>query len=180
MSATKIYTIGHTNHSIDEFTARLGQHGIEALVDIRRFPASSRLPHFNKPDLAKALAKHDIEYVWLESLGGHRQEALPDSPNFGLKEESFRNYADHMLTESFRAGADQLLEMAKNKTTAIMCAEKSFQDCHRQLTSDFLVANGGIVQHILADGTLEPHKLHELAKLEENKVTYPERHPLFD
>lgn len=180
MNQTMIFTIGHSNHSIDEFIALLKQHGIEVLVDIRRFPSSRRLPHYNRPSLAKALEEYGIEYQWLECLGGHRKGGLPDSPNFGLKDESFRNYADHMLGEEFRVGADQLLGIAENKRVTIMCAEKSFHDCHRKLTSDFLVASGAVVQHILADGTLELHKLTELARVEDRNVTYPERHPLFD
>lgn len=180
MSGTNIFSIGHSNHSIDQFVALLKQHRIETLVDIWRFPSSRRLPHFNRPKLAKALGEHGIEYRWLESLGGHRKEGLADSPNFGLKDESFRNYADHMLGDEFRVGADQLLELAKNKRVAIMCAEKSFHDCHRKLTSDFLVANGVSVQHILADGTLERHKLSDGSKVEGGTVTYPESYPLFD
>ena len=180
MSGTNIFTIGHSNHSIDKFIALLKRHSIEVLVDIRRFPSSRRLPHFNRPSLAEALEKHGIGYSWLECLGGHRREGLPDSPNSGLKDEPLRNYADYMLGNQFRAGADQLLEMAKNKRTAIMCAEKSFHDCHRKLTSDFLVASGAEVQHILADGSLEQHKISDCAKVRDSQVTYPERHPLFD
>jgi uncharacterized protein (DUF488 family) len=130
--------------------------------------------------LAKALDECGIEYHWLESLGGHRKEGLADSPNFGIKDEAFRNYADHMLGDEFRVGADRLLEIAENRRVAIMCAEKSHHDCHRTLTSDFLVAVGAVVQHILADGTLEPHKLSDLAKVQDASVTYPEVLPLFD
>ena len=180
MDPITIYTIGHSNHSIDQFIALLTQHGIEVLVDVRRIPSSRRLPHFNRPNLSDGLGQHGIEYVWLECLGGHRKDGLPDSPNFGLKNESFRNYADHMLGEEFRVGADQLLGIADNRLVAIMCSEKSFHDCHRKLTSDFLLASGAVVQHILADGTLEQHKLSDLAKVQDGQVTYPENHPLFD
>ena len=180
MSGMDIYTIGHSNHAVDQFIDLLKRHGIDALVDVRRFPSSRRLPHFNRPELAKALGEHGIEYHWLESLGGHRKEGLPDSPNFGIKEKAFRNYADHMLGDEFREGTDQLLEIAENRRVATMCAEKSFHDCHRKLTSDFLVANGVTVQHILAVGTLEPHNLSDLAKVQNGSVTYPESHPLFD
>ena len=121
-----------------------------------------------------------IEYNWLEALGGHRIEGLADSPNFGIKEEAFRNYADDMLGDEFRHGADRLLEIAKNMRVAMMCAESSFHQCHRKLLSDFLLAGGAIVQHILADGKLESHKLSELAQVEDRNLTYPERHPLFD
>ncbi len=180
MNQPEIYTIGHSNHAIEQFIALLERHGIEALVDVRRFPSSRRLPHFNRPDLAEALGEEGIDYHWLESLGGHRNEGLADSPNFGIRESTFRNYADHMLSDEFRDGIDRLLAIANTKRTAIMCAEKSFHDCHRKLTSDSLVAGGALVQHILADGTLEPHKLSEGTRLGDGKVTYPESHPLFD
>lgn len=180
MNHTEIYTIGHSNHAIDQFVTLLEQHEIKALVDVRRFPSSRRLPHFNRPSLAEALGEHGIEYRWLESLGGHRKEGLADSPNFGIKDESFRNYADHMLGDEFREGADRLLAITITKRTAIMCAEKSYYDCHRKLTSDFLVANSITVQHILPDGKLESHKLSEGAKIGDGSVTFPESLPLFD
>ena len=180
MNQPEIYTIGHSNHAIEQFIALLERHGIEALVDVRRFPSSRRLPHFNRHDLAEALGEQGIDYHWLESLGGHRKEGLGDSPNLGMRDEFFRNYADHMIGDEFRQGAAQLLEIAENRRVAIMCAEKSFHDCHRKLTSDFLVASGADVQHILADGSLEQHKLSELAMVQGGNVTYPERHPLFD
>ena len=87
MSGMDIYTIGHSNHAIGQFIELLKQHDIEALVDVRRFPSSRRLPHFNRPELATALQEHGIEYLWLKSLGGHRKEGLPESPNFGIKDE---------------------------------------------------------------------------------------------
>ena len=180
MNQFEIYTIGHSNHAMDHFIALLKQHEIEALADVRRFPSSRRLPHFNRPNLAGALEEHGIEYHWLELLGGHRAEGLAESPNFGIKDASFRNYADHMLGDEFRQGADQLLEIAENRRVAIMCAEKSFHECHRKLTSDFLVAGGAVVQHILADGKLESHNLSDGAKERDGSVTYPESHPLFD
>jgi uncharacterized protein (DUF488 family) len=180
MNRVEIYTFGHSNHAMDQFIALLKDYGIEALVDVRRFPSSRRLPHFNRPNLAGALEEHGIEYHWLESLGGHRKEGLADSPNFGIRDQSFRNYADHMLGNKFRDGVDRLLALANTKRTVIMCAEKSFHDCHRKLTSDYLVASGVTVQHILPNGELAEHMLSEGAKVQDGKVTYPESHPLFD
>ncbi len=130
--------------------------------------------------MAEALAEHGIEYRWLESLGGHRKEELDESPNFGIRDESFRNYADYMLGDEFRQGAGRLLEIAGMKRVAMMCAESSFHRCHRKLLSDFLLANGVSVQHILPNGDLEPHTLSDGARIKDGKVTYPESHPLFD
>ncbi len=180
MNQIEIYTIGHSNHAIDQFVALLKQREIEALVDVRRFPSSRRLPHFNRLNMAATLEQHGIEYHWLESLGGHRKEGLGGSPNLGIRDEAFRNYADHMLGDEFRDGADRLLAIAETKQTAIMCAEKSFHECHRKLTSDFLFVNGISVQHILATGEVEPHQLSAGATASGGNVTYPESHPLFD
>src|SRR5262249_32551486 len=99
-----IFTIGHSNLSQERFLELLAQHQIEALVDIRRFPASRKFPHFNQQSLAAALQEAGIEYHWLEGLGGRRprQDGGGASPNEGLENAGFRNYADYMLTEEFR------------------------------------------------------------------------------
>src|SRR5207248_1894441 len=98
-----LFTIGHSTHPLDQFLALLRQHEIEALVDIRRFPSSRKWPHFNRENLAEAMEKSGIEYHWLEALGGRRQKQKngSPSPNLGLQNEGFRNYADYMLTEEF-------------------------------------------------------------------------------
>src|SRR5437870_3047811 len=96
-STMTIFTIGHSTHSLDRFLALLAQHGIEMLVDVRRFPGSRKFPHFNQAPLAAALQEAGIEYHWLEDLGGRRGRQKKDgslSANLGLRNESFRNYAD--------------------------------------------------------------------------------------
>ncbi len=88
---------------MDRFLDLLQQHEIEALVDIRRFPGSRKHPHFCRENLAVCLQQEDIEYQWLEALGGrrHRNKTDPPSPNPGLRDQSFRNYADYMATDGF-------------------------------------------------------------------------------
>jgi uncharacterized protein (DUF488 family) len=174
-----IVTIGHSNHPLDRFLALLAQHEVEALVDIRRFPGSRKHPHFHRDSLASALPKAGVEYRWLEALGGRRQEPREESPNLGLENKSFRNYADYMLTDEFREGIEKLLGVARRKRTAIMCAEGLFWQCHRRLVSDFLVANGVTVQHIMPTGDLRPHSLTRGAVLEGGHVTYPGEKSLF-
>ena len=142
-------------------------------MDIRRFPGSRKHPHFNRDNLAAALSKSGVEYHWLEALGGCRHKQRDDSPNLGLENRGFRNYADYMLTDEFREGVEKLLEIARQKRTAIMCAEDLFWQCHRRLVSDFLVANGVTVQHIMPSGELRPHTLTEAAKVEGSGVSYP-------
>ncbi len=158
MQNAHVFTIGHSNHSGDNFFERLRQHGIAALVDIRRFPSSRAFPHFNRDELSTALQANDIEYRWLQELGGRQPKRKHfDSPNWGLRNDSFRNYADYMLTDQFRAGMNALSEIARAKRTAIMCAESVFWRCHRRLVSDFVLASGGTVQHIFPNGEVKPH-----------------------
>ena len=174
-----VLTIGHSNHPLDRFLALLARHGVEALVDIRRFPGSRKHPHFNRENLAAALPQSGVDYHWLEALGGRRHQQRDESPNVGLENEGFQNYADYMLTSDFREGVEKLLEVARRKRTAIMCAEGLFWQCHRRLVSDFLVASGVTVQHIMPKGEVRPHKLANGAVIEGEQVTYPGEKSLF-
>jgi len=174
-----VFTIGHSNHPLDRFLALLAQHQIEALVDIRRFPGSRKHPHFQRDNLAPALQNAGMEYRWLEALGGRRHKQREESPNLGLENRGFRNYADYMLTDEFRQGVVKLLELARQRRTAIMCAEGLFWQCHRRLVSDFLVANGLTVEHIMPAGQLRPHQLTRGAVIDNGHVTYPGEKSLF-
>src|SRR5262245_54636271 len=171
----QLFSIGHSNLSLDRFLGLLAVHGIEALVDIRRFPSSQKFPHFDRENLAAALHAVGIEYHWLEALGGRRQKKQNGaaSPNEGLENESFRYYADYMLTAEFRQAINKLLEIAQHKRTAIMCAESVYWRCHRRLVSDFLLANQAAVQHVFPSGEVRPHLPTPGAKLDGGHVTYP-------
>jgi uncharacterized protein (DUF488 family) len=170
----QLFTIGHSTHPLNRFLALLAPHGIEVLADIRRFPGSRKFPHFNQDNLALALQEAGIEYLWIETLGGRRRKKTNGSSNnLGLRNESFRNYADYMLTEEFREGVKQLLAVATEKPTAFMCSESVFWRCHRRLVSDFLLAKGITVQHIMPSGELRPHTLTEGARVEAGELTYP-------
>jgi uncharacterized protein (DUF488 family) len=167
-----LYTIGHSTRTLDELVSALKAHGIETLVDIRAFPRSRRLPHFNQESLEIELPKRGIRYVWMKALGGYRKSTRKDSPNIGLRNASFRNYADYMLTEEFEQAMDELLKIAENSRTAYMCAEGVYFHCHRMLVSDWLVAHGHEVLHIDAEGPVRPHKLTAEARLVDGKVVY--------
>ena len=170
----QIFSIGHSTHALDRFLALLGQHGIEVLVDIRRFPGSRRFPHFNRESFAAALPEAGVEYCWFEALGGRRQKKKSDpSPNLGLRNESFRNYADYMPTAQFREAICQLQELAEHRPTAIMCSESVFWRCHRRLVSDYLWMKGIGVQHIMPSGELYAHTLTKGARIENDELTYP-------
>jgi uncharacterized protein (DUF488 family) len=120
---------------------------------------SRRLPHFNYENLERELPARGIGYLWMKALGGRRRKLRDDSPNTGLRNESFRNYADYMLTPEFDAAASQLRELAAARPTAIMCAERMYFQCHRMLVSDYFVAHGDLVLHIVDAGTVREHHL---------------------
>ena len=124
MSELQIFTIGHSSHPLGTFVWLLRQHGIQALVDIRRYPGSKRHPHFSRAGLSSSLAEEDIDYHWLEALGGNRKRRHGDPPsrNRGIEDEGFRGYADYMGTDGFRQGVARLMEIAGRHRPAIMCA----------------------------------------------------------
>ena len=142
------------------------------LADVRRYPSSRRFPHFNAPDLERALGDAGIEYVHLAGLGGRRDPA-PDSPNTGWRVGQFRGYADHMGSEEFRGGLARLEELARARTTAVMCAEAQWWRCHRRLLSDALLVRGFEVTHIDARGGSTPHELTPFALVEDGRLAYP-------
>ena len=173
--APELFTIGHSTHPLDRFLALLTEQSIEVLADIRRFPGSRKFPQFNQPNLASALPDAGIEYCWLPALGGRRgKKTNGSSSNLGLRNESFRNYADYMFTEAFREGIRELLVVAGEKPMACMCSESVFWRCHRRLVADYLLVNGIIVQHIMPSGQLRPHTLTEGARVEAGELTYPQ------
>ena len=170
---------------MDRFLALLAQQGIEALADIRRFPSSRKFPHFNQDNLAMTLPEAGVEYRWIEALGGRRRKrANGSSSNLGLRNESFRNYADYMGTSEFQEGITQLLEFASGKPTAFICSEGLFWRCHRRLVSDYLLMKGITVQHIMPSGILQSHTLTKGARIVTGELTYPppetEQTPLFE
>ena len=167
-----LYTIGHSTRTIEDLIRALRAHGIQTLVDIRAFPASRRLPHFNREALERSIPAAGVRYVWMKDLGGYRRKSREDSPNTGLRNASFRNYADYMLTPEFEESIETLLHFAENSPTVYMCAERVWFQCHRMLVSDWLVAHGHTVLHIDAEGPPKPHRLTAEARLIGNQVVY--------
>jgi len=167
-----IFTIGHSTHPIDEFIALLKTYGIEQLVDVRTVPKSRYVPQFDSEALATALREQGIGYVHLKELGGLRH-AKKDSINTGWRNVSFRGYADYMETEEFAKGIHRLVDLAKPKRTAIMCAEAVPWRCHRSLVGDALLVRGIAVEDIMSATSVRPHKLTEFAKVDGQQITYP-------
>lgn len=167
-----VYTIGHSTRTLYELIAALRAHHIRTLVDIRSYPGSRRLPQFNRESLERSLPEAGIRYVWEKRLGGRRKKILSESPNTGLRNDSFRNYADHMLTPEFQQGAADVLKLAEESPTAIMCAERVWFQCHRMLVSDYYVAHGVDVRHIDSDGPTKAHRLTKEARVVDGRLVY--------
>lgn len=171
MDPVTLWTIGHSNRSTEQFLEMLASQRIEALADVRRFPGSRRLPHFNQENLSKSLTDAGVDYVHFPELGGRRRTRA-DSPNTAWRNEAFRGYADFMMTPEFRAGIERLLALAKEKRTAIMCAEALWWQCHRSLIADYLKAAGHNVIHIMTPTKTEQHPFTSAARLVDGRLSY--------
>jgi uncharacterized protein (DUF488 family) len=167
-----LYSIGHSTRTLEELLAALQAHGIGTLVDIRAFPGSRRLPQFNRESLEQRLPESGRGYVWMKALGGHRKKIVDASAHIALRNHSFRNYADYMLTPEFERAMAELIALGQQSPTAYMCAERVYFRCHRMLVSDWLVAQGHQVLHIDATGPAKPHKLTAEARLIDGRLLY--------
>ncbi len=167
-----LYTIGHSTRAIEELISALKAHQVQALADIRAFPMSRRLPQFNRDSLEQSLPAAGIRYAWFKALGGYRKKTLEESPNIALRNQSFRNYGDYMLTPEFDRAMSELLALAEGSRTAYMCAERLYFRCHRMLISDWLVAHGHEVLHIDAEGPVKSHTLTAEGRLVDGRLIY--------
>ncbi|HHF7346036.1 TPA: DUF488 family protein [Legionella feeleii] len=167
----RLYTIGHSTHSLQEFMAILDVYHISHLVDVRTIPKSRHVPWFNKDEFSVSLAKEAIRYTHLSKLGGLRKGS-PTSINTGWRNASFRSYADYMQTKPFYEGLKELHELIKNNTAvAIMCAEAVPWRCHRSLIADAEIIRNIKVFDIISKNSIQPHKLTDFAVV--NRQTRP-------
>lgn len=167
-----LYTIGHSTRDLADFSRVLQAHELDVLADIRAFPVSRRHPHFNREALELWLPEIGLEYRWVQALGGRRKKIREDSPHVALREESFRNYADYMLTAPFQDAVAELAELAEQKRVAIMCAERLYFNCHRMMVSDYLVAHGHHALHIEDEKRPREHELMKEARVVDGQLIY--------
>ncbi len=168
----RVLTVGHGTSEQAQLAALLAGAGVARLVDVRRFPGSRRHPHVARAALAAWLPAEGVAYRWAEALGGRRSPSA-DSVNTGLRNASFRAYADHMGTAAFGAAVDVLLAEAAAAPTAVLCSESLWWRCHRRLLADHLVLAGGAdVAHLGHDGRLTPHAVTDPARLHGGHVVY--------
>ena len=168
----KIFTIGHSTKPIEEFIELLSDQGVKQLVDIRTVPRSRHNPQFEQESMKKSLPDAGIKYVYMKQLGGLRPK-VKDSINTAWRNQSFRNYADYMQTDAFKTGIDELIELAKEAPTGIMCAEAVPWRCHRSLVGDALLVRGIEVMDIMSATSVKAHKMTSFAKVDHDNITYP-------
>ena len=166
-----LLTVGHSNRALQDLLALLAAHDVEAIADVRRYPASRRHPQFEGAALERVLGEAGIRYVHVVELGGMRL-ARPDTPHVALAADMLRGYADHMASDEFARGLGKLLALAAVKRTAAMCAEADPAHCHRSLLADALLAHGHTVAHIVDTGPARGHGLNAKARLEGGRVVY--------
>lgn len=173
MSATTLYTVGHSTRSSEELLALLREAGAELVADVRAYPSSRRHPQFNRDALVDWLGAAGVGYRHMPGLGG-RRSPVAGSPNGGWREAAFQGYADHMRTPEFQAALAELERAARTTPTVIMCAEAVWWRCHRRLIADAFVARGWRVEHLGLDGAPAVHELTEFAVVgPDGSLSYP-------
>ncbi len=164
--ARPFYTIGHATRPVDDFIALLREAGVTFVVDVRTVPRSRTNPQFNRDTLPGSLEKAAIGYEHVAALGGLRGRVkdVPRDINAFWQNDSFHNYADYAMSDAFRDGLVHLRELGGERTCAIMCAETLWWRCHRRIISDYLLAAGERVFHILSPGHIEPAEINPAAQ----------------
>ncbi|MEO7124817.1 MAG: DUF488 domain-containing protein [Nakamurella sp.] len=177
MATDRLWTFGHSTRSADETVALLREFGIERIVDVRTIRGSRHNPQFGVDPMVEWLAGADIDYRWVEQLGGRRRKQPVDSAvNAGWTHQSFHKYADYALSDEFAAGLAELIGLA-DVPTAFMCAEAVPWRCHRSLIATALVVSGWQVTHIFGLGHSEDHVIGKWGATPEiddaGRITYP-------
>ena len=171
MQMKSIWTIGHSTHSLEEFTRILQSVNIECIADVRSFPGSRKFPHFNREALEVSLHYCQIEYIHFRELGG-RRKVKPDSVNINWRHPAFRGYADYMETESFRNAINELEKLGNRRRTAYMCSESLWWRCHRSMISDWLKLQGWTVLHITGTGKILEHTYTSASRILNGQLLY--------
>lgn len=150
----KIYTIGHSTRTLEEFIDILKHFQIELVIDVRKLPGSNKFPWFNKENLEQELPKNQIEYLHFPELGGFRKGG----------------YEEFTRTEEFSQALNKLIEIIDDKVVAILCAEILWWRCHRRYIANALVEKGLEVTHIFEEKKIQEHKLREKEVEEKMKL----------
>ena len=150
--STKLWTIGHSNHSAEHFLSLLEQHGIETVADVRSQPYSRFSPHFRQSRLRELLSEIGVDYLFLgDELGGRPKESelYDDAGNVA--------YGLVARTERFADGLHRLMATAATQKVVALCSEESPERCHRRLLITRALLDNETpptVKHIRGDGRL--------------------------
>lgn len=170
------YTIGHSTRTIEEFVKLLQAAEVTLVVDIRTVPKSRTNPQYNKDTLPQSLASFNIGYKKIAELGGLRSKSkdVESDINGFWDNQSFHNYADYTLSDSFLKGLEQLIALGRQQRCVMMCSEAVWWRCHRRIVADHLIARGQSVFHLMGKNKIDPAKLTEGARFQKDGVvTYP-------
>ena len=126
----RIFTIGYEGTTVPEFVSALKGAGVERLIDVRALPLSRR-PGFSKSPLKSALEEAGIEYVHLKALGTPAEGRT--AARAGRHADLERIYAGQLELPEAIAQSAQMLDMASEKASALMCMEREPTHCHRTL-----------------------------------------------
>ena len=169
------FTIGHSTRTIEAFVELLRAGGVGMVVDVRTVPRSRTNPHYDEDALGGALAEYQIGHTRIGALGGlrKREQSVAPEVNGWWENRSFHNYADHALSDEFGRGLDALVALGRERRVAAMCSEAVWWRCHRRIISDWLIARGERVFHLMGADRVEPAALSSGARAEGGAVTYP-------
>jgi uncharacterized protein (DUF488 family) len=167
-----VFTVGHSTRPLEDLLALLRAHGVRLLVDVRTVPRSRHNPQFNRESLQAAMRRARIGYRHMKGLGGLRH-ARKDSPNGAWRNASFRGFADYMQTDEFAENLERLIELARKRQTAILCAEAVPWRCHRSLIGDALLVRRIGVEELSSLSSTRPHTLTPWARVRGKRVLYP-------
>ena len=172
------FTIGHSTRPIEEFVALLRAGEVEMVIDVRTVPRSRTNPQYNLDALPGTLAGYGIGHGRIAALGGLRGKSrdVPPELNGFWRNRSFHNYADHAMSEEFRAGLQELIDFGRRRRTAVMCSEAVWWRCHRRLIADQLLIRGETVLHLMGRDRIDPARLTEAAtEIAPGRLAYPAR-----
>ena len=170
-----LITVGHGTLDRAGLSDLLTGAGVDALVDVRRYPASRRNPDVARQELASWLPEAGVDYRWEERLGGrrHRRKADGEAPDSWWRVESFRAYAAYTRTDEFRRALAEEVQESNGRRVAVMCSEAVWWRCHRRLIADVVALTTQVpVVHLMHDGTLRPHEAAAGARREGDVLSW--------
>jgi uncharacterized protein (DUF488 family) len=171
----RVFTLGHSNRSLDEFMYILECSSIRLVADVRSNPASVRFPHFERSALAHELEKRGLVYRWFRDLGIRQPPVPGENEHTAISDETLRRYCAAMNTPEFNRLVEDLYGLMASAVTVVLCAERDYRRCHRLFLSDKLLVKGARVTHILDIATSEDHNNHPDIVVEEDKIYYRRR-----